>query len=119
MFAGANRNDISDRHLLDRNFLFNFTSYHASVFRLQSRQRAHGLSSTDTSARFKQLADQHQRNNHTNRFKIRFASILRQNLRNKRDHARVGKRTYGTQTDQRIHFRRTVNNRRETTAENR
>ena len=52
---------ISDRHLLDRNFLFNFTSYHASVFRLQSRQRAHGLSSTDTSARFKQLADQHQR----------------------------------------------------------
>ena len=119
LFPRTNRNNISDQHLIDRNFLFDFIAHHASGFRLQFRQCTHGFSRTDASACFKQLPDQHQRDDHTNRFKIRFSSILRQNLRHKRDHTRVGKREYRTQTDQCVHFRRAVNDRSETATKNR
>ena len=69
--------------------------------------------------RFEQLADEHQRDDHADRFEIWLARIVGKNVRHEGNHAGIGECGKRTKADKRVHFRSAMNDRRETAAENR
>ena len=119
LLAGADGDDVADAHVIDGDAGFLAVSHHAGGFRLQTRQCAHGFTGAFAGARFEQLADKHKRDDHTDRFEIRFARVLGQDARREGDHAGVGECGQRAEADERVHLRRAVGDRGETAAENR
>ena len=119
LLAGTDGDDVADAHVIDGDAGFLAVSHHAGGFRLQTRQCAHGFTGAFAGARFEQLADKHKRDDHTDRFEIRFARVLGQDVRCEGDHAGVGECGQRTKADERVHLRRAVGDRGETAAENR
>ena len=119
LLAGTNDDDVSDTHVVDGDVGFLAVTHHAGCGRPEPGQRAHGLSGAFAGAGFEQLADEHKCDDHADRLEIWFPRVDGQNLRSEGDHAGIGERRDRAQADQRVHFRRAMDNRREATAENR